>query len=143
MEKQMRISRGFIWLLQGFMGLGLLVGAAAVGVIAFRTVVERRKQIGMLRAIGYQRNTISLSFILESSFITIMGVISGVVLALVLAFLILNTPETKSTGMDVFVIPWWQIILIIVFAYGSSLLMSFIPSRRAASLTIAEALRYE
>ncbi len=35
------------------MGLGLLVGVAAVGVIAFRTVVERRQQIGVLRAIGY------------------------------------------------------------------------------------------
>jgi putative ABC transport system permease protein len=143
MEKQMRISRGFIWLLQGFMGLGLLVGTAAVGVIAFRTVVERRKQIGMLRAIGYQRNTISLSFMLESSFVTLLGIISGVALALLLAFLILNSSDNKAIGMDTFVIPWWEIILIAVFAYGSSLLMSFIPSRRAASLTIAEALRYE
>ena len=143
MEKVMRISKGFIWLLQGFMGLGLLVGTAAVGVIAFRTVVERRKQIGMLRAIGYQRSTISLSFLLESSFVTLLGIISGVTLALLLAFLLLNSSDNKATGMDTFVIPWWQIILIAVFAYGSSLLMSFIPSRRAASLTIAEALRYE
>jgi putative ABC transport system permease protein len=80
---------------------------------------------------------------LESSFVTLLGVISGIALALLLAFLILNTSESKATGMDVFVIPWWQIILIAVFAYGSSLLMSYIPSRRAASLTIAEALRYE
>jgi ABC-type lipoprotein release transport system permease subunit len=46
-------------------------------------------------------------------------------------------------GIDTFVLPWWQILLIMAFAYGSSLLMSVIPSRRAASLTIAEALRYE
>ena len=43
------------YLIQGFMGIGLFVGIAAVGVIAFRTVVERRQQIGMLRAIGYTR----------------------------------------------------------------------------------------
>jgi putative ABC transport system permease protein len=42
-------------LLKGFMGLGLLVGIAALGVIAARSVVERRQQIGMLRALGFQR----------------------------------------------------------------------------------------
>jgi len=143
MEDQQRLSNGFFWLLQGFMGLGLLVGVAAVGVIAFRTVVERRKQIGMLRAIGYQRSMVGLSFMLESSFIAVLGILSGVGLAILLAFMLLNSSEFRNLGMDTFVIPWWQIILVVVFAYGASLLMSVIPSRRAASLPVAEALRYE
>ncbi len=143
MEEQQRLSNGFFWLLQGFMGLGLLVGTAAVGVIAFRTVVERRKQIGMLRAIGYQRSMVGLSFLLESSFVALLGVLSGVGLGILLAFLLLNGEDSQAMGIDTFVLPWWQILLIMAFAYGSSLLMSVIPSRRAASLTIAEALRYE
>ncbi len=143
MEDQQRLSNGFFWLLQGFMGLGLLVGVAAVGVIAFRTVVERRKQIGMLRAIGYQRNMVGLSFLLESSFIALLGILSGVGLAILLAFMLLNSSEFQNLGIDTFVIPWWQILLIVAFAYGASLLMSVIPSRRAASLPIADALRYE
>ena len=52
-DEQNATFQGFFYLMQGFMGLGLFVGVAAVGVIAFRTVVERRQQIGMLRAIGY------------------------------------------------------------------------------------------
>ena len=48
------IGIGLNNLLQGFMGLGLIVGIAALGVIAFRSVVERRQQIGMMRAIGFQ-----------------------------------------------------------------------------------------
>ena len=47
-------ERAFTRMFQGFMALGLIVGIAALGVIAFRSVVERRQQIGMLRAIGYQ-----------------------------------------------------------------------------------------
>jgi hypothetical protein len=39
-------------LIQGFMGLGLLVGVAALGVISARSVVERRQQIGVMRALG-------------------------------------------------------------------------------------------
>ena len=42
-------------LIQGFMGLGLIVGVAALGVISARAVVERRQQIGVMRAIGFRR----------------------------------------------------------------------------------------
>ena len=142
-EEQQRLSNGFFYLIQGFMGLGLLVGTAAVGVIAFRTVVERRQQIGMLRAIGYPRSTVGLSFLMESSFIALLGVLSGVGLAILLAFILLSSGDFATIGIDTFIVPWWQIILIAAFAYGASLLMSVIPSRQAASIPIAEALRYE
>src|ERR671916_1833639 len=58
-------------LLMGFMGLGLLVGIAALGVIAARSVVERRQQIGMLRALGFQRGQVRLALLIESSFIAL------------------------------------------------------------------------
>lgn len=53
-------------LIQGFMGLGLIVGVAALGVISARSVVERRQQIGMLRAIGFRRSMVRDAFLLES-----------------------------------------------------------------------------
>jgi len=136
------LSRNFFLLMQGFMGLGLFVGIAAVGVIAFRTVVERRQQIGMLRAIGYKRSTVALSFMLESSFITLMAVFSGVGLALWLSFFLITSDEFPS-DLGGFFIPWDQIIFISIFTYIASLVMTFIPSRQAASVPTAEALRYE
>ncbi|MFN8537301.1 MAG: hypothetical protein U0232_07465 [Thermomicrobiales bacterium] len=57
MEENNRANAGFFALLKGFIGLGLVVGIAALGVVAFRAVVERRQQIGMLRAIGFGRGT--------------------------------------------------------------------------------------
>ena len=51
----------------------MIVGVAAVGVIAFRSVVERRQQIGVLRALGFQRAMVSLSFLIETAFIVGMG----------------------------------------------------------------------
>ena len=56
------------------MGLGLLVGVAAVGVIAFRSVVERRQQIGVLRALGFQRSLVSLGFLIETAFVVGIGI---------------------------------------------------------------------
>src|SRR5215217_3309749 len=55
-------------LLRGFMSLGLVVGICALGVIAARSVVERRQQIGMMRALGFQRGQVRLVFLIESSF---------------------------------------------------------------------------
>ena len=136
-------NRGFSYLIQGFMGIGLFVGIAAVGVIAFRTVVERRQQIGMLRAIGYTRNAIAISFVMESSFIAALGVLSGIALALLLAYQLLSSDEFARSGIQGFYVPWLQIIGIGAFAFIASLLMTIIPSRQASSIPIAEALRYE
>jgi len=141
-EEQQTTSSSFFYLIQGFMGMGLLVGTAAVGVIAFRSVVERRRQIGMLRAIGYTRGTVALSFIMESSFVALLGIATGVGLAVLLSFNILHSDELSNIDMG-FIVPWWQILLTAAFAYGASFLMTILPSRQAAGITIAEAIRYE
>jgi len=142
LDDQGELSRGFFYLIQGFMGLGLFVGVAAVGVIAFRTVVERRQQIGMLRAIGYTRRMVGLTFMIESAFIAFMGVLSGVVFALILARQLI-TEQFANQGVNTFSIPWSQVLLISGLAFGFALLMTLIPSRQAARIPIAQALRYE
>ncbi|MCH8109559.1 MAG: FtsX-like permease family protein, partial [Chloroflexi bacterium] len=68
-EANIAINRLF----QGFMATGLLVGIAALGVISFRAVVERRQQIGVLKALGYRRSMILTSYLMESSFIAFLG----------------------------------------------------------------------
>jgi putative ABC transport system permease protein len=141
-EQQNALFRNFFYLMQAFMSLGLLVGIAAVGVIAFRTVVERRQQIGMLRAIGYKRSTVALSFLLESSFVTLLAIFSAIALAIWLSYFLITSDDfqTQNAGYQV---PWLQIAMFAVFTYGASLLMTLIPARQAASIPTAEALRYE
>lgn len=138
-----RLFNGFFYLMQAFAGLGLVVGVAAVGVIAFRSIVERRQQIGMLRAIGYTRGTVAASFLIESAFITLLGIVTGVVLALALGYFLLTSEEFSATGLKEVFIPWDRVIAVSAFAFIASLVMTFIPSRQAASIPIAEALRYE
>jgi putative ABC transport system permease protein len=142
LDEQNATQSSFFYLMQGFMGLGLFVGVAAVGVIAFRTVVERRQQIGMLRAMGYTKGMVGLTFLLESAFIAFMGVLSGIVFAVILARQLI-TSEFANQGGTSFSVPWEQVLLIGGLAFGFALLMTLIPSRQAASIPIAQALRYE
>jgi putative ABC transport system permease protein len=141
-EQNQALTRNFFLLMQGFMGLGLFVGIAAVGVIAFRTVVERRQQIGMLRAIGYKRGLVSLSFIMESSFVTLLAIVCGVGLGIWLSFFLITSQRFPTSGAG-YSIPWARILLITGLTYVASLVMTYIPSRQAARIPTAEALRYE
>jgi putative ABC transport system permease protein len=143
-ERQQALANGFLNLLQGFMGLGLFVGIAALGVISFRSVVERRQQIGMLRAIGYQRNMVATSFLLESLVVAGMGVLSGTILAMILSYNLITTGDiAEGTEFGAFVIPWFTIIFFVVASLIAAAIMTWIPARKASSVPIAEALRYE
>ena len=132
---------GFLYLIQGFMALGLVVGIAAVGVIAFRSVVERRQQIGVLRAIGFQRGMVSLSFLIETAFLVGMGGFAGTVLGLVLARNLFTSDAAASSAS--FTVPWAIILVIAGLTNVAALLTTWLPARQAARVAPAEALRYE
>lgn len=135
-------SQMFNNLLTGFMGLGLFVGIAALGVIAARSVVERRQQIGVLRALGFQKSQVQAAFLLESSFVALLGVGIGIALGMALSKSIVDEIGKDVAGIS-YSIPWVNLLVIITIAYGASLLTTFLPARQASRIYPAEALRYE
>ena len=135
-------NRSFTNLLLAFMSLGLVVGIAALGVVSARAVVERRHQIGVLRAIGYSRGMVQLSFLLESSFIALLGIGLGLVLGLLTSINVISSIRYEESDIKL-VVPWAQVLLIVVVAYVLSLLTTYLPARSAGRIAPAEALRYE
>ena len=133
-------NRSFFNLLIAFMSLGLVVGIAALGVVSARAVVERRHQIGVMRAIGYSRRMVQLTFLAESSFIAILGIGLGLGLGLLTAINVVADIRSEEPDIKL-VYPWATILL--VAGYLFSLLTTFLPSRQAANIAPAEALRYE
>ena len=129
-------------LLMGFMGLGLLVGIAALGVIAARSVVERRQQIGMLRALGFQRGQVRLAFLIESSFVALLGIGLGVALGAALSVGIVDSFAEQISGIR-YTVPWGTLGVIVGLSYVAALLTTFLPARQASQVYPAEALRYE
>jgi len=144
LDEQLAALRGFFRLFTGFMALGLFVGIAALGVVSTRAVVERRQQIGMLRALGYRRSMIQLSFLFESSFVALLGTVIGTVLGLILAYNAVADIRSDE-GLDTirFSVPWVQVGIILGLTYVFSLLATYLPARQASKTYPAEALRYE
>ncbi len=137
-------SLTFDRLIEAFMALGLLVGVTALGVISARAVVERRQQIGVLRAIGFRKGMVQLSFMLESSFIALTAIVVGTGLGLAVAFNVVDEyarqPSMENLGLSV---PWLTLGVIFVAVYAVALLTTLAPARRASRVFPAEALRYQ
>jgi putative ABC transport system permease protein len=142
LKEAQSLENGFLYIIEGFMGLGLMVGIAAVGVIAFRSVVERRQQIGVMRALGFQRRMISLSFMIETTFLVGLGGFAGTVLGLLLARNLLTSDDSGLSDAT-FLVPWTILLVIIVLTNVSALVMTWVPASQAGRIAPAEALRYE
>lgn len=137
-------NKTFNRLIQGFMALGLVVGVAALGVISARAVVERRQQIGVMRAIGFRRTMIQTVFLLESSFVALTAIVVGTGLGLLLGWnIIQDSRKTPSWANLEMVVPWGDLVLIFVLVYAVALLATLAPAIRASRIAPAEALRYE
>ncbi len=131
----------FFNLFTGYMGLGLVVGIAGLGIISLRAVHERRLEIGMMRAIGFKRRMIRYVFLIENSFVTIAGIVLGSLLGIGVGWL-LWYDGFKAMGWD-FYIPWTSIITIGIIAYSAMLLTAIPSANKASRVSPAEALRFD
>ena len=137
-------SLTFNRLIQGFLGLGLLVGVAALGVISARAVVERRQQIGVLRAIGFRSSMVQAAFLLESSFVALTAIVVGTGLGLLLAWNIVRDQQQQPSWENLrLVVPWLNLGLIFLLVYAVALAATLAPAIRASRIRPAEALRYQ
>jgi putative ABC transport system permease protein len=144
LEDAVSASLTFQYLILGFLGLGLVIGVAALGVITARSVVERRQQIGVLRAIGFQARMVQMSFLVESLFVTLIGVVVGTVLGLVVAFNVV-VDSAGQPGWENLQLrpPWLALAVILGVVVLSSVVTTWLPSLRASRTYPATALRYE
>jgi putative ABC transport system permease protein len=134
----------FMLVMQGFMGLGMIVGVAAVGVISYRAVVERRQEIGMLRALGFQTVSVARAFVMETAVVVVLGTVSGAILGLFLSWNLSRDPAmTGGVGTIEFQVPWFTVLSTIGISILAALIMSWFPARQASQTLPAEALRYE
>jgi len=129
----------FFRLMQGYLALGLVVGIAGLGVVMVRAVRERRRQIGVLRALGFATAAVRQAFLVESAFVALEGILIGVVLAMLSTWRLL-TSGSFGEGLE-FTVPWFQLLLLVVLTFGASLLATLAPAQQASRIRPAVALR--
>jgi ABC-type antimicrobial peptide transport system permease subunit len=134
-------QNSFFDLFNAYLSLGLIIGIVGLGIVTLRSVYERRHEIGMMRAIGFKRRAVLVSFLGEATFIASSGIFVGSVMGIVMGWNLWR--DEASSDLPIFGIPWGRIFIFGGIALVFALLSCIPPSRMATKVAPAEALRYE
>lgn len=115
-------------------GISLIVGGVGITNTMFMSVLERRKEIGVLKSVGSKNEDILLLFLIESSFIGISGGLLGMAISYFLVFIL------RSFGVSAIISPTLMAIAII-FSATVGIVSGIAPAYKAARLDPVEALR--
>ena len=123
--------------------LGLSVIIAIFGVVntLALSIIERTREIGMLRAVGTQRSQVRTMIRWESILISFFGAVTGVLLGLVLGTSLQRL--LADQGIDQLAVPWALILVVLVATAVVGVLAAVWPARRAANLDVLAAIRTE
>jgi len=131
-------------LLIAFVGISLVVSSIMIGIITYISVLERRKEIGILRAIGASKHNVSQVFNAETFIIGLCSGVMGVVLCLVLLIpgnMLIH--HLAGNANVVAALPPLGALILIVLATLLTMLGGLIPARSAAKSNPVKALRSE
>jgi putative ABC transport system permease protein len=123
--------------------LGLAVIIAVLGIVntLALSVIERTREVGLLRAVGMSRRQLRTMIRLESVAISILGAVLGIVLGLI--FGISLQQSVSDQGITVLNVPLVQLVIFVVLAGVVGVLAAVWPARRAAKMDVLRAITSE
>lgn len=147
-EQASKIFQGVQAVLATFGGIALVVSAIGMFNTMTVTLLERTKEIGIMRTIGAAPADIKWLFVSESIVVGFLGGVSGIVMGVALGLIInfmLNIAASQFGGQSValFSFPLGFLTFIAIFSAGVGYLTGIFPAKRAASLNPLDAIRYE
>ena len=154
MRESMQKQQGTLQMILGGIGaMSLIVAAIGIANTMVMSIYERTKEIGVMKVLGCKLSNIKSMFLIESSVIGFIGGIFGVALSYVASFLMnkfMNASSLGSAGnfgivteSAVSIIPWWLVLLSVVFSTVVGLISGYLPSCRATRISALEAIKSE
>ena len=131
------------YILIAFVSISLIVSSIMIGIITYISVLERTKEIGILRAIGASKRDVSNVFNAETVIIGLAAGVIGIVVTLILNLIISLILQTLTHIPNMASLPWLGGLALIVISTILTLIAGLIPSGMAAKKDPVEALRSE
>jgi putative ABC transport system permease protein len=144
--------RRFFAVLDLFLGVfgSLALAVAALGIVntLVMAILERRREIGIMKAIGASDGDVKKLFLAEAGVMGLVGGMLGVAMGWVIGRLInaganIYLHRQNLPSEELWAVPWWLVAGAVAFAIVISMLSGLYPAARAAKLDPVQALRYE
>lgn len=130
-----------LYLIYGMLGLSIIIAALGVVNTMALSVLERTREIGLLRAVGASRRQVRRMIRWEAVLVAFTGALVGVLIGLIAGVALRQA--LSGDGIDVLVIPIVTVLVILSLAIVLGILAAALPARRAARLDILEAIATE
>ncbi|MDF1488113.1 ABC transporter permease [Tessaracoccus caeni] len=125
-------------LLYALLALAIVISVLGIVNTLGLSVIERTREIGLLRAVGLTRPQVRRMVTLESVTVAVLGSLLGVLLGVVFGVAVISL--LRDSGIDRLVIPWMQLVIFIVVAAFFGWLAALLPARRAGRLPVLDAI---
>jgi putative ABC transport system permease protein len=140
-EEQKGQINFFLNIIYALLGLAVIIAVLGIVNTLALSVIERTREIGLLRAVGLSRSQLRRMVRLESVIVAVLGAVLGVVMGI--AFGVALQRAIADQGIDVLAIPWVRLIAFVLVAAAVGVLAAVIPARRAARLDVLRAISTE
>jgi ABC-type antimicrobial peptide transport system permease subunit len=140
-ERNSQQINNLLYLIYGMLGLSIIIAALGVVNTMALSVLERTREIGLLRAVGASRRQVRRMIRWEAVLVAITGALIGVLIGLIAGVALRQA--LSGDGVDVLVIPMATVVVILVLAVVIGVLAAALPARRAARLDILDAIAME
>lgn len=127
----------------GFTSLALLVSCVMIGIVTYVSVIERIKEIGVIRSLGGRKRDVSNLFIAETFIIGLISGLIGVAITYLGSYIINQIIYRLQEIRTIAIFPWYYAVIMVCISIFLTLVSGLIPSRSAAKKDPVEALRSE
>lgn len=127
----------------GFAAISLIVSSIMIAIIIYTSVIERKKEIGVLRSIGARKLDVSGVFIAESGIIGCLSGVLGIAISYILILPINAVIAKLFSVQHLATLSWWQPLMMFGISVVLAVLAGFVPAHMAANKDPVECLRSE
>jgi putative ABC transport system permease protein len=138
LDEQVHRLVGIVWAL---LALAVLTGVLGIVNTLALSVIERTREIGLLRTVGMARRQVRLMIGGEAVLIALVGALLGIGLGCALGWMLSRI--LSNEGVDVFAVPWIELVVFFVLAGAAGLVASALPAWRASRLSVLDAIAHE
>lgn len=140
-ESQRSQVNQLLYLIYALLGLAIVIAVLGIVNTLALSVIERTREIGLLRAVGLSRRQLRRMVRLEAIAIAVLGALLGVVMGIVFGVVLQQSANDQGiTNLDV---PWFRLLIFVLVSALVGILAAVLPARRAAKLNVLNAISTE
>lgn len=140
-EAQRAQVNQLLYLIYALLGLAIIIAVLGIVNTLALSVIERTREVGLLRAVGMSRRQLRRMVRLEAIAIAVLGAVLGVVMGV--AFGVVLQRAVSDQGITDLAIPWLRLVIFVLVSALVGVLAAVLPARRAAKLNVLNAIGTE